>query len=108
MDIASSCLMLILLWGQTKDVGFQNVSFKYDTSLTAAVMTRHVPAEAIEGPDWEGPAHLSFALLNLRGHPEAPFLPENSRVQGLSGSRFPHNAARDSCHSRETAFIPHW
>lgn len=64
--------MLILLSGQTKDVRFQNVGFKFDTSLAAVVVTRHVSAEAIEGPDWEGPAPLSFALQGYYANSHTP------------------------------------
>ncbi len=67
MKISFPCIMLILVWGQTsqtKEIGFENVTLRYDISLASAVQTRRVPSETIEGPDWEGPEHLSFALLN--------------------------------------------
>jgi len=64
MRIALVCLTLILAPVQTKDVTFRKVSFRYDPSLTGKILVKQASAEAIEGPDWEGPAHLSFVFGN--------------------------------------------
>jgi hypothetical protein len=62
MWISFVSLALTLLLGQTKDLVFHKVTLKYDVSLAGTVIAKQVPAEPLEGLDWEGPAHLAFAF----------------------------------------------
>lgn len=72
LPLACLALLAACAPAASNAVSSHGVSLTYDAALCSDIEVRTVPDEEIEGPDWNGPEHISFLLGDSYSNKHSP------------------------------------